>query len=258
MLSSRVLIKENIKLEPCYLTTKFKDEILHRLKQKVEGICSKHGYIKQGSIELHKVTPGIIELVSLSGNILYEVYFYADVCNPLIGSIIKSAKVINLNRLGILAESYVGEDKFSSSIIEIIVAKNSVNIISDVDLEKIKLGDEINVEVIGKRFNIGDKKVSVIGRIVKDIQEPRYKNAYKLDHNEELEDDVDIIEEVYEEEEDEEEVEPEEEAEVEEEADDEVEAEVEAEDDEFFSEDDDFEESAGGFSDDGPSDVESI
>lgn len=256
MLCNKVLLKETIKLEPRYLVKSFKDEILHRLKQKVEGICTKHGYIKKGSVELYKVTPGVIELVSLCGNILYEVFFYADVCNPLIGSVIKSAKVVNLNRLGILAEVHVSDDKFSGSVIEIIIAKNSVNIISDIDLDKIKVGDEINVEVVGKKFNINDKKVSVIGRIVKEVKEPRYKTAYKVDAEE---DEEEYLDEVVEVEEDEEE-----EAEAEAEEDEEVEAEVEAEedeeveeDDEFFSED--FEEHSAGFSDDGaPSDVESI
>ena len=101
---SRSLLSENIKLEPRYITNNFKNEIFNRLKQKVEGICSKHGYIRRGSIEIYKVRPGEVELIDLNGNVVYGVYFYADVCNPLIGMVIKSARVVNLNRFGILAD----------------------------------------------------------------------------------------------------------------------------------------------------------
>lgn len=177
----RTLLKERIKIEPKYLTKSFKDEILNRLKLKVEGICSKHGYISKNSIELYKVVPGVIEIASLNGNILYDVYFYGEVCNPLIGSIIKSAKVVNLNRFGILAE--VRASSREGSILEIIIAKNSVNIVSEIDLDKIQIGDDVNIEVIGKRFNIGDRKISVIGKTIKDNvvkKEPRYKTAVKI------------------------------------------------------------------------------
>lgn len=185
----RTLLKERIKIEPKYLTKSFKDEILNRLKLKVEGICSKHGYISKNSIELYKVVPGVIEIASLNGNILYDVYFYGEVCNPLIGSIIKSAKVVNLNRFGILAE--VRASSREGSILEIIIAKNSVNIVSEIDLDKIQIGDDVNIEVIGKRFNIGDRKISVIGKTIKDNvvkKEPRYKTAVKIIEDDDADD----------------------------------------------------------------------
>ena len=177
----KTLLKEKIKIEPRYLTKSFKDEILNRLKLKVEGICTKHGYISKNSIELYKVVPGVIEIASLNGNILYNVYFYGEVCNPLIGSIIKSAKVVNLNRFGILAE--IRASSKEGSILEIIIAKNSVNIVSEIDLDKIQIGDDVNIEVIGKKLQIGNRKISVIGKIIKDNvlkKEPRYKTITKI------------------------------------------------------------------------------
>jgi DNA-directed RNA polymerase subunit E'/Rpb7 len=256
MLSSRQILSDKIKLEPRYLTKTFKDEILNRLKQKVEGICSKHGFIVKDTIEIYKVNPGEIELASLCGNIVYNVYFYADVCNPLIGSTIKSAKVVNLNRLGILAEASISQQKFTGSVVEIIVAKNSVKITSDIDLDKIKIGDEINVEVVGKRFSIGDRKVSVIGRIVKDAdnKEPRYKTAYKTDKVDDVEEE-ELDELVPEEEEEEEEVE-EEDADEEDDEEEPVEDNDEPEaDDEFFSDDIEDDASGGGGLSEASSDV---
>lgn len=189
-LCSRVLLHERIKLEAKYITVSFKDEILNRLKQKVEGICSKHGYIRKSSVDLHKVSPGCVEIVGLNGSVVYDVYFHADVCNPLVGSIVKSAKIVNMNRFGILAEARIPEDKYATSVLGIIIAKNSVNIVSEIDLDNLKIGDEVNVEIVGKKYNLGDKKISVIGRIVKeDAPAPRF-NQVVQDNDEEEEDEA--------------------------------------------------------------------
>lgn len=228
----RSLLTEKIKLEPVYLTQNFRDEILNRLKQKVEGICSKHGYIRKGSIQLHKITPGCIEILSLNGNINYNVTFHADVCNPLIGTIIKGAKVVNMNRFGILAEARLLEDQFAASVLEIIIAKNSVNIISEIDLDEIQINQEINVEVIGKKYSLGDIKISIIGKIVKDPikKELKYLALAEDDVEEDEEEEAQLLEE-----DDEEEVEGDEEQEEEEQE------EEEEKGDGFFSEEgDDF------------------
>jgi DNA-directed RNA polymerase subunit E'/Rpb7 len=162
---------EKIKLEPAFISSGYKDEVLKRLKVKVEGICTKHGYIKPDSIELHKICSGRVELIGLNGNTLFDVYFFADVCNPLLGSVIK-CRVSNINKFGILAEA--------GNIIEAIIAKNSVSIHSDVDLEKIRIGDEVMVEVVGKKYELNDKKISLIARIVKNKDELKsFSSSYK-------------------------------------------------------------------------------
>lgn len=154
----KVLLNDKVKLEPKYLHKNYKQEILKRLQQKLENICTKHGFIKSNSIEIFKIKPGLVELVSLNGFIQYDVYFYAYVCNPLVGSMI-NCKVTNTNRFGILAET--------GSILEIIIAKNSVSILSDVNLDEVKVGDNIVIEVMGKKYELNDKKISIVGRIVK-------------------------------------------------------------------------------------------
>lgn len=154
----RVLLSDKVKIEPRYLSKDYRSYVSNKLKGSMEGICTKHGYIKEGSIELYKVAPGNIELIGLNGNIVYDVYYYADICNPLIGNVIK-ATVTNVNKFGILAEV--------ANILEIIIAKNSVNITHDngVDLENIQIGNQVMVEVIGKKFELNDKKISIVGKI---------------------------------------------------------------------------------------------
>ena len=188
---NRVLCKENIKLEPRFLDKRFKDEIFSRLKKRVEGICSKHGYIKHDSLEIYKISPGVIELSTLSGNVVYEVYFYADICNPMVGSIINGI-VSNVNRFGILANAgYIHEGK-QMNVLDIIIAKNSVKVQSDIELNSVKVGDELKIEILGKKLELGEKKISTIGRAIKELVpfDKSQKSCKEIDDNIDEEDDV--------------------------------------------------------------------
>lgn len=241
---NRVLCKENVKLEPKFINSNFKAEVLSRLRNNVEGMCSKHGYIKHGSIDIYKMAPGVVELITLAGYVVYEVYFYAEVCNPLLGSIIK-ATVSNINRFGILAEAgyYVGNEY--QTVLEIIIAKNSVNIQSEIDLENVKIGDEVKVEVIGKKYELGEKKISAIGRIIMEVKatdKPK-KQTLAEDLQENEEEDEEVYDDDTEEEEDQDETDEDND---EEEEDDEDEtknggSDFFSEDDSFFSEEEDIE-----------------
>jgi DNA-directed RNA polymerase subunit E'/Rpb7 len=202
----RILLNEKIKLEPRFLLNNFREELINRLKDKIEGKCTRHGYIRLDSIEVYKITPGMIELISLNGHIQYDIYFHADVCNPMLGSIIK-AKVMKINKFGILAEAGYNDPNTNEflNILEIIIAKNSVNIISDIDLEKVNIGDSIRVEIMGKKYELNSKHISIIGKIVSEV---KHKNVLKNQDNDLDIDDEDVdelIEEVDDEEEDEDE-----------------------------------------------------
>jgi DNA-directed RNA polymerase subunit E'/Rpb7 len=181
---NRILCFENIKLEPTHLTIDFRDEILKRLKIKLEGKYTKHGYIKEDTINIHKILPGNVDLIGLNGTVIYMIYFHADVCNPLIGTIV-NAKVINLNKFGILTSALYENN---NSVLEIIIAKNSVNIISDSNLDEIKINDIVKVEILGKKVKFNDTKIYAIGRVIKDETLKSINNSNDNVDNEEDED----------------------------------------------------------------------
>ncbi len=179
----RQQLTEKIKLEPAFISSTYKDEVLKRLKAKVEGICTKHGYIRPDSVEIYKVCSGRVELIGLNGNTVFDVVFWADVCNPLLGSVLK-CRVTNINKFGILVEA--------GNIIEAIIAKNSVSIQSDVDLEKVRIGDDVMIEVVGKKYELNDKKISLIARIVRNKDENKKVSMKKSIYDDDNEDDEDI------------------------------------------------------------------
>lgn len=250
----RVLLNEKIKLEPSFINKGFKEELVRRLKKKVEGTCSRHGYIKRGSIEIYKIAPGIVDITSLNGYLIFNIHFYADICNPTLGCVVK-CKVSNINKFGVLAESGYQDDEKNEymNVLEIFIAKNSVNIASDVNLESIQIGQELFVEILGKKFELNDKKVTTIGRVVvdKNIKTKVIKHVEKKEEDDENEneeeyaDEEDAAEEEEgdeEEEESDDEYEKESEEEVEEEPEEEEEEEGKSSKGGFFSDDDFFDE----------------
>lgn len=191
---NKVLCKESIKLAPNQLCNTYKTTIFSKLKNKVEGICTKHGFIKHDSIEIYKITPGTIELISLAANIIYDVEFYAEVCNPLINNVIKGT-VSQINRFGILAIAGYKIDNKEYNVLEIIIPKNSVNIKSDVNLDSLKINDPITIELIGKKIALNGVRISGIGRVIKDVKQVQKNKANLMyeQEDEENEDDKEII-----------------------------------------------------------------
>lgn len=243
---TRVLLTDVIKISPKLLQKTVKNTITEKLKEKVEGKCTKHGYIKNDSIEIFKITPGKIETISLNGYIQYSIQFYADVCNPLIGSLVKCT-VKNINKFGILAVAGIQTDTGFINVMHIIIAKNSVNINSDIDLEKLNIGDDIIVEILGKKYELNDDKISVVGKVVKDIESSKKKKKEMDTIFVDDDDEADDIAEEGEDDEEEEEEDDKDEEEEEDEDEDEDEDEEEEDDDKsknggkrmnFFSDDD--------------------
>lgn len=201
------LLTDTIRVAPNELTNKFRDLLLEIIKKRCEGVCSKHGYIRPDSIEIIKVSAGNVRMVSLNGDVIFTVQYRADVCNPAVGTLVRGT-VANINKFGILAEAYIStiDDKGvtqNTPVISIIVTKQGVGIVGNVDLEKIKIGDEVNVEILGRKFELNDKKISAVGKIV---QREEDVVILKEDDEELLnDDDVSVLDDLEEEEEEDEE-----------------------------------------------------
>jgi DNA-directed RNA polymerase subunit E'/Rpb7 len=143
------------------------DEIIHeKTKQNLENMCSKHGYIKQGSIKIIKRSIGKLVVSHFNGNITYDLQCIGEICNPAQGSIVK-CRVKAKNTLGLLAEGFYN----NIPILQIIVPKLSAGIQSEIDIETVNIGDEIKIEVCGKKFLLYDKFISIIGKVLKDKDE---------------------------------------------------------------------------------------
>ena len=229
-----IKFRTSVILNPGEVTKKFDEVILKKIKTNLENVCTKHGFIKKDSIKILKRTIGHYKKQHFNGAIVFENVCIAEICNPAQGSIIK-CKVKAKNTMGILAEGFY--DNYP--ILQIIIPKISAGIQSEINIDKINIGDEIKIEVCGKKIQLFDKHISIIGRAIKDkdenikttiVDEEEEKVQEEILEEEILDIDIENSEK------------PEEEAEDEEEEDEEKEEEEEEEFEEEFEE---FEEDFG-------------
>ena len=165
----RSLIRDTVLLKPQFIGADYRDVILSQLQGRYDGACNSHGYVQSGSISIHKVSLGRVEAVSLNGDVSYDVQYFAGVCNPAVGSRLP-VRVINMNKFGILAHGGVqAPDGSFVPVVEAIITRhlNSVAA-SDVNLDTVQVGDTVTIEILGKKFELFERKIAVVARIVSD------------------------------------------------------------------------------------------
>jgi hypothetical protein len=139
---------------------------MEKLCKNLENVCSKHGYIKKNSIKIIKRSVGYFKEHHFNGNLAFDLCCVAEICNPAQDSIVKCV-VKAKNTLGLLAEGSYDNDV----ILEVTVPKISYMLQSEINLDDVHIGDEINVQVCGKKFMLYDNKISIVGKVIKDKTE---------------------------------------------------------------------------------------
>lgn len=167
---SRCLLTRKVVL-PISCIGKNLDEVMEEYIQNAfEGKCVVEGFIKPNSSKIIRYSNGIIERGS---NILFDIVFECDVCFPVEGMLV-SCVVKNIVKAGIRAES--ATDVPSSFVA--FVAKD--HHFSSQHFNEIQVGDIITVRVIGQRFELNDKVISIIGELVKEKEYvPKQKQPSK-------------------------------------------------------------------------------
>ena len=161
-----IRFKTSIELTPHDLIDDFNTIIKEKLQSKLEGICTRYGYIKPGSLEIVRRSSGKFIKQHFNGHIHFDMICKGDVCNPPKGLVVE-AQVKNKNTLGLLAEGMMVVDNEKIPILDIIIPKKAAGILSEINIDEIEIGDIINVMIMGKRFQLNDSKISIIGRAVR-------------------------------------------------------------------------------------------
>jgi len=122
----------------------------------IEGRCITEGFIKPHSTRIIDFKCGKIVAKNVQFNIVIECL----VCNPQPQSII-TCVAKNITQAGIRA---VSDDEYSPIVVYI---TRDFGVESDKSYyNSVKEGDKINTRVIGKRFEMNDKQIQIIGFLV--------------------------------------------------------------------------------------------
>ena len=130
----------------------------HIIAKDIEGKCCDEGYVKNNSVKLQTFSSGMIQADSVH----YQVIFECEVCNPVEGMEI-SCIAKNITKAGIRAEI----DQPVSPII-VFIARDHHEI--DEYFTDVKENDNIRVRVIGQRYELNDKYISIIADLLPPVQ----------------------------------------------------------------------------------------
>ena len=148
------IMNEREQLEPDNIVANIDESLLNKINKKLEGKCSKIGYIQPGSIKILERSIGRIDSSHFSGNIIFDLKLEVLVCSPHQGDKI-TCKVLGSNKMGIMCEAkplliclsklhhQEQLEEFSS------ITKNSL----------------IDVEVICSKFELYDTEINVIAKL---------------------------------------------------------------------------------------------
>ena len=161
---TRVLINKKVVLKIVNIGTNIKQVLEKAIALQIEGKCIIEGYVKPGSIAVITFSSGVIS----AADIVFEAVFECLVCSPVEGMILRCIAK-NITKAGIRAET--NEDP---SPVVIFIARDH-HYKSDY-FSSVKENDMIQVKVIGQRYELNDKYVSVIAELLAmhlPIQQPQ-------------------------------------------------------------------------------------
>jgi len=147
------IISKNVTLQFIKIDQNIKQTLKKILSENFEGKCNINGYIKKNSINIISYSCGTLK----SNNIEFTVLFECLVCHPVEGMLINCV-VKDITKAGIRAE-LPNDDK----TLVIFVARD--HHYNSQKFASIKIHDNINVKVLGQRYELNDKFISVIAEI---------------------------------------------------------------------------------------------
>lgn len=124
------------------------------IASEIEGKCCDEGFVKNNSVKIQTYSSGMIQ----GNNVHYDVIFECEVCKPVEGMMINCVAK-NITKAGIRAEI---DEPISPLIIFIARDHNQI----DDYFINIKENDNIKIKVIGQRYELNDKYISIIAELV--------------------------------------------------------------------------------------------
>lgn len=137
------------------------------IQYNTEGKCIPEGFIRPNSVKVLSYSSGSINNEMIDFQTVYE----CMICHPVEGMVINDCTVKTITKAGIHAEVV---DETGAVPVTVFVARD--HHFNDNAFSKINVNDKIKVTVVGCRFELNDKYVSVIANV---MYEKNKKNEKK-------------------------------------------------------------------------------
>jgi len=163
---STILITRSIPVNIINVGNNIKQTLERAISLQIEGKCTVDGYIKPNSTRILTYSSGLVN----GPDIMFEVTFECLVCSPVEGMHIKCVAK-NITKAGIRAET----TEVPSPVVIFVARDHHYN---QTYFSTIKENDEIKVRVIGQRFELNDKYISVIAELLESKEDRFIKTKF--------------------------------------------------------------------------------
>ena len=151
------LFDENIPLTPKDLSRnaiRVRDVLQKKLKSKLEGRCSRDGWVKPGTLKILSHSMGYVESGRFTGDIVFHTKCEGTVINPS-ADVIVQGEVIRKNKMGI----YVNMD----DAVRIILPRDHPSHIGNEEYDTVAVVEKVSVMIKKSRFQVNDEYILSVG-----------------------------------------------------------------------------------------------
>jgi DNA-directed RNA polymerase subunit E'/Rpb7 len=175
---SRSLLTQKIVLKYDEVNSELFYILETKIKKLNEGKCIKEGYVKNNSVKLLTYSSGEL----FDNKILFECVFECLITNPVESTIIYCITK-SITKVGVRAELIVDDEH--SPYVVFIARDHHYN---NEAFSQIKENDIIQVRILGQRYELNDKFISIIAELISINNYSTLKNELEsLDTDENLE-----------------------------------------------------------------------
>ena len=162
-LYTSIILTQKVNVYINNVGSNLKNTLLKVIEEDISAKCIAEGFIKPNSIEIISYSNGELK----SDYVLFQVVIECLACNPVEGQNINCIAK-NITKAGIRAEL----DDDANPLVIFIARDHNY---SNKQFSMVTEGSEITVRVIGQRFELNDKQISVIADLVdsKKISKPK-------------------------------------------------------------------------------------
>ncbi len=161
----------SVKVLAKHIGNNLSDLLVQRTRIDLEGKCGPQGYVLPGSIKIIHIGKGELIDIDFGKSYLFNMKIKCEICNPLPGLRFKAIVQAN-NKIGILAEGGFFDNLGNLvPVLEVVVIKETVMLQNEVPTEDLVIGDEVNIEVLGRVYELNDTRVRAFGRTVLNIDD---------------------------------------------------------------------------------------
>jgi len=155
---TKSILHNKIRLQVRYIGKDVKEILKTILRERVEGKCIKQGYVMPNTCDIISYSAGECDTSFIVFHIVYKCIIYKPIKNKQL-----IVEIVNKTKAGIRAKT---RDPISH--IDVFVAREYMNdTISDsMYNDGYKQGENINVKILGFRYELNDTKISIIADLV--------------------------------------------------------------------------------------------